>query len=265
MNLPRSPFFAVSLRPARVRLHALLAGLALFGAGVTGAAQVNGQVKIVSRVYNGYTRLVAPDGSRVPESYVFLEGGLVDEEPVAGDTMNQMGFDELARQLAVPLQAEGYVSGHDVESIQQLIIVWYGNTRNTVKKPTNYQNIERKSARILGFEPELNQANALYFTSVSRDFFDEFRGGRYFVVLKAFDFQLARKEKRLKLLWETRFSLLRQATDFAADLPEMARFAGRTFGRETDGIFNPDSIKGEVRIDELKILGEAPKSPPAGK
>jgi hypothetical protein len=246
-------------------VRGLLASLVLIGGGITALAQVNGQVKVVSRVYNGYTRAVSADGSRVPESYIFIEGGMIDQEPVANDSINRIGFDEVARQLAAPLRSQGYVPSRETESAQLLIMVWYGNTRNTVHKPANYQAMEDESARILGYEKVLSQRNALSFTSVSRDFYDEFRGGRYFVVLKAYDLQLARKEKKLKPLWETRFSLLRQASDFAADLPAMAQFAAITFGKDTGGIFNPDLIKGEVRIDELKILGEAPANPTRAK
>jgi len=252
-------FLSDALRPG-LGIRSLLAILLLVGTGITASAQVNGQVKVVSRVYNGYTRAVAADGSRVAESYVFAEGGVVDQEPVAADSMNRIGFDEVARQLAGPLQSQGYVSSNDAETAQQLIMVWYGNTRNTVKKPANYQAIERESARILGFEQEFAQANSLYFAAIGRDFYDEFRGGRYFVVLKAYDFQIMRKERKLKLLWESRFSLLRQATEFETDLPAITEFAARTFGKDTDGIFNPDSIKGEVKMDELKILGELPPS-----
>jgi hypothetical protein len=56
-------------------------------------------------------------------------------------------------------------------------------------------------------------------------------------------------------LWESRFSIQRQAVSFDHELPVMAAFAARTFGKETKGILNPDTIKGTVKMDEVKVLG----------
>jgi hypothetical protein len=138
-------------------------------------------------------------------------------------------------------------------------MVWYGKTQRTKDKPTAYQLTEDKISRILGFQNEASRANSLSFTSFASDFYDEFRAGRYFVVLKAYDFQFAQKEKRLKLLWECRFSIQSQAIDFTKKLPEMAQFAALTFGRETHGILTPRDIKGSVKMEEVKILGAADK------
>lgn len=59
----------------------------------------------------------------------------------------------------------------------------------------------------------------------------------------------------MTLLWESRFSIQRQSVSFTDELPRMAQFAVRSFGSETNGIFNPDSVKSDVHMGDLKVLG----------
>ncbi len=253
-----SSLFPASALPRifrRASWHWLLAGLGALAAAATMPAGSDRETKVVSHVYNGYARVKLPDGSYQSETFVFSDGGLVDDEPVAGDTVGTIGFDEVARTVAQALQGQNYLPGPRDQAPQQLIVLWYGTTRRTVEKPGDYQLIEDRNQRILGFEREYSRAKTLTFTATSRDFLEEFEGGRYFVVLKAYDFATAQNEKRLKLLWESRFSIQRQTVNFGQELPVMAAFAARTFGQETKSIFDPDRIKGTVKMDDIKVLG----------
>ena len=63
------------------------------------------------------------------------------------------------------------------------------------------------------------------FTTAARGSFEDLEARRYFVVLKAYDFQLACKEKRRKVLRETRFSIPQQGNVFAEQLEGMAKQA----------------------------------------
>jgi hypothetical protein len=232
--------------------------------GVTaGAAENKGDTLVVSHVYNGYARTPVPGGGYTPETYSFAEGGFIDGEAIAADNVGTTGFDEVARTVAAALQSQGYVPGHDPEKIRLMIMLWYGSTRDTsasaVAPVADRPGVRSRNARLLGFQQEYSRAGALSFTDFGESFHEELYAGRYLVILKAYDFQAARKEKRLKLLWESRFSLRRQAVNFRSELPAMAGFAARTFGKETDGIFDPASIKGRVDLGELKILGEEKK------
>lgn len=218
-------------------------------------AATGAETKVVSHVYNGYARVKLADGSYNPVTYVFAEGGIFDGEPIGADSINEMGFDEVARIVAGSLKGQNFLSSQNVKATEQLIVLWYGTTRRTFDKPTAYRIIDSMNYRILGFQKEVNMANGLSFADFAQVLLNEARAGRYFVVLKAYDFEVAKKEKRLKLLWESRFSIQRQGVSFSSELPAMAQFAARTFGRETDGILNPDSIKGEVKFGELKVLG----------
>jgi hypothetical protein len=239
-----------------------LAGLAVFvGTAATLTAKSESDALVVSHVYNGYARTKLAGGGFKPETYTFAEGGLFTDMNAANDTVSTVGFENVARTVADALKIQSYLSGKDPEKIDQMIMLWYGTTMNlkgAVKVPW-YYDVRAQNTRILGFEKEQSRSDSLAFTTFASDFYDEFYSDRFFVVLKAYDFQVARKEKRLKLLWESRFSIRRQGADFVAELPAMSQFAARTFGRETNGILQPDSLKGNVELGELKVLGEVKK------
>jgi hypothetical protein len=94
-----------------------------------------------------------------------------------------------------------------------------------------------------------------------QDMLTELEEDRYFVVLMAYDFQLMAREKKHKLLWETRFSVRQLHHDFAKDLPAMAQYASKYFGQDTNGLVHGSVPFGHVEIGETKSLGEveAPK------
>jgi hypothetical protein len=83
----------------------------------------------------------------------------------------------------------------------------------------------------------------------------EIEENRYFVVLMAYDFQLMWKQKKHKLLWETRFSINERRNAFDKALPFMARYASQYFGRATDGILRTRVQDGRVDIGDVKWLG----------
>ena len=90
------------------------------------------------------------------------------------------------------------------------------------------------------------------------DLVEEIEHNRYFVVLMAYDFQLLWKEKKHKLLWETRFSVEQRGNDFDKQLEAMAQFASRYFGRDSHGLVRKPMPIESVRLDEMKILGVVP-------
>jgi hypothetical protein len=83
----------------------------------------------------------------------------------------------------------------------------------------------------------------------------EIEENRYFVVLMAYDFQLMWKQKKHKLLWETRFSIDQRHNAFDKALPFLARYAAQYFGRATDGILRTQVQNGRVDIGDVKWLG----------
>jgi hypothetical protein len=83
----------------------------------------------------------------------------------------------------------------------------------------------------------------------------EIEDNRYFVVLMAYDFQMLWKNKKHKLLWETRFSLRQMHNNFDKDLEGMARAASAYFGENSAGLIHRPVPVGRVDIGSLKVLG----------
>jgi len=94
-----------------------------------------------------------------------------------------------------------------------------------------------------------------------QDMIDELELNRYFVVLMAYDFQILWKDKKHKLLWETRFSIRQNHHEFDKDLPAMAQYASKFFGQDSNGLVHTLVPLGHVEIGNMESLGEtdAPK------
>ncbi len=130
---------------------------------------------------------------------------------------------------------------------------------------TEYQLRHRtdlQNGAMMGYDSVLRTANGLEHTALEmrrNDLFDELENNRYFVVLMAYDFQLLWKEKKHKLLWETRFSIAQRHNDFDRQLAAMAESASRYFGRDSHGLQRKPLPETSVNLGELKILGIEPE------
>jgi hypothetical protein len=91
------------------------------------------------------------------------------------------------------------------------------------------------------------------------DFLREIEDNRYFVVLMAYDFQLLWKDKKHKLLWETRFSIRQRHNNFDDALAGMAKAASEYFGQNSGGMVRRDVPLGRVDIGSVKSLGTVDK------
>jgi hypothetical protein len=91
------------------------------------------------------------------------------------------------------------------------------------------------------------------------DLITEIEDNRYFVVLMAYDFQLMWKEKKHKLLWETRFSIRQRHNNFDDALAGMAKAASEYFGQNSGGLVRRDAPLGRVDIGDMKSLGTVEK------
>jgi hypothetical protein len=127
--------------------------------------------------------------------------------------------------------------------------------------------INAHNARLLGFDAERlfergfnDPSNVM--ANIRRQVYsgitDAIEDDRYFVILRAFDFQAAWKRKNIRLLWETRFSLSQRRHDFGKDLPRMAQVAELYFGQDSHGLVSKAIPPGRVDIGDVKSLGEAP-------
>lgn len=275
------------------------------------------QAAIATRVFNDYQRTRQPDGSFKPETYAFANAGCFTS--IAGDTISEIPFRQIAATIAAPMAQRGYFSASDPEKTDLLIFIGWGTTEGSepspgsartsnlshamrqldgVREASSLARLRRtesagsagnsvgsspealsteamsgeaetfftmelmnqraqdrqdvKNAMLLGFESDFARAHELSFTSWSRDFLDDLRVDRYYVVIKAYDFQRAWKQKQKKILWEARFSVARPGTNFAEVLPSMAQYASRFFGQDSKGLIRD-------RLPEVKIIYGDPK------
>jgi hypothetical protein len=125
--------------------------------------------------------------------------------------------------------------------------------------------IDMENARLLGYDSEdvigTEYGRAIEKTALKghRDeLISEIEDNRYFVVLMAYDFQMLWKEKKNKLLWQTRFSIRKRGNDFGKTLPAMAQYASQYFGHDTQGLIRDPLPEGHVDIGESKTLGVVP-------
>ena len=83
----------------------------------------------------------------------------------------------------------------------------------------------------------------------------EIEDNRYFVVLMAYDFQILWKQKKHRLLWETRFSLRQTHNNFDRDLEGMARAASAYFGENSSGLVHRPVPVGREDIGPIQVVG----------
>ena len=86
------------------------------------------------------------------------------------------------------------------------------------------------------------------------DLYNEIEENRYFVVLMAYDFQLLWKQKKHKLLWETRFSISERHNQFDKALPLMTRYASQYFGQSSDGLVRTRVPEGSIEIKDPTLI-----------
>ena len=67
-----------------------------------------------------------------------------------------------------------------------------------------------------------------------------------------------RKEKKHKLLWETRFSISERRNQFDKALPLMAKFASQYFGQASNGLVRTRVPEGNVEVEEPTLIELVP-------
>jgi hypothetical protein len=127
---------------------------------------------------------------------------------------------------------------------------------NRIRDQTDFKN-----AAMLGYDME-GTIGTEYGTYIShtalgwraKDDVEEIEQNRYFVVLMAYDFQLLWKQKKHKLVWETRFSINEQHNQFDRALPLLANFASKYYGQPTNGLVRERLLNTDVEIGAPTLI-----------
>ncbi len=119
------------------------------------------------------------------------------------------------------------------------------------------------NARMLGYDSwwaETAQFDGTPREYRRRDMMDELEARRYFVVLMAYDFQMMWRQRKAKLLWETRFSIREKGNDFSRELPAMAGSAAAFFGNDSGKLIHKPLPEGHVEVGTIKELAYSPRN-----
>jgi hypothetical protein len=117
--------------------------------------------------------------------------------------------------------------------------------------------IDARNASMLGYDTAWDEAVAYKGTPLEfrrKEIVSELEEDRYFVVLMAYDFQKMWKEKKPKLLWEARYSILDRGNDFSKDLAAMTEEASKYFGQNTGGLIRKALPEGRVEIGQERVM-----------
>lgn len=119
-----------------------------------------------------------------------------------------------------------------------------------------------RNAALLGYMPEMGRVDenmrfgglGTYYNDLASDVEED----RYFVILAAYDFRRAWKQKQLKLLWVTRVSIRAHGNRFDQDVEAMVRSASHYFGQTSPGLLRQRVPEGKVEVGEPKVIGVVP-------
>ena len=128
---------------------------------------------------------------------------------------------------------------------------------NALRDQLDYRN-----ARILGYTEDFDRAKFAAHMSFAQDVMGEVANNRYYVVLQAYDFKTAVKEKKLKPLWTARLSVDESGNRFDQSLEKMLRTGARYFGQDSKGLHREANHEGRVELGPMKVIETLPTLPP---
>ena len=239
------------------------------------AVAVNTEASVNAKVFNGYKRNTGADGKFRSETYVVGNGGF-QSSGVVDSSAEKGAFEEIVRTLAPALAKQQYTPAPSQEKADLMLIVYWGATASDdhpaviaeeMQDPTSHtfrRQINRENARLMGFNEAVKNAstNGALRSLAVQDVVEDLEASRYWVAVVAVDFEECVQKKNIKALWSVRYSVRSRGTNFPKALPGMTELAALYFGRDSNGLVNPNINRNEdrarVEMGELKILGEEP-------
>jgi len=141
----------------------------------------------------------------------------------------------------------------DASAAMQEALIEQSLEENRLRDP-----IDRENARIVGFGDALDQAKVYFYRTTSMDVRAQVEANRYYVVLHAYDFRTAWKDKQLKPCWTARISIDEDESEFADALDRMLATASRYFGGDS-GLHRDVPPEGKVKLGTLKAIETVPE------
>ena len=188
--------------------------------------------------------------------------------PYESDTLYQNYNQSLTEYNSLVSQAQGYPAGEKETILEEASAVLSTGLHQLDIENHERDRIDFKNAMMLGYDQSglvgTERGKYLAHTALRQEGDDqraEIEDNRYFVVLMAYDFPLLWKQKKHKLLWETRFSINQKHNEFDKTLPAMAQYAEKFFGQPSNGLVRERLLNAEVEIGAPTVIQfmEAPK------
>src|SRR5476651_256267 len=128
------------------------------------APGIEGVEAVSSKVAPDYIRTKLADGTNKPEYYSFGKGGNWGGE-IKDDTIDKLGFMEIARTIAPSLESQKYLPARDPATTKLVIMVYWGTT--AVPPPYDedplyqgyFASVEEAHILMSGIPPQVDEAN----------------------------------------------------------------------------------------------------------
>jgi hypothetical protein len=212
--------------------------------------------KLLVVVYWGRTR--TPEHANESVAVQNLQGAAAKQDDIKGQSKHQFFDDKGLAPIGMGIApCMRYTSVPQPDSTQADNAL-SGALATSAAANRNSDDLDAKNAELLGYDSWWNSTADFKGTPLEhrrQDMVDELEHDRYFVILMAYDFQMMWKQKKHKLLWETRFSVQQRGVEFNKELPLMAKSASKYFGQDTHGLLHQDMPAGRVDVGALQSLG----------
>jgi len=263
----------------RARLWFLL--VLLLATPLIARAEGEAVVSVYSRTFNGYARHIDGNNQPRPETFVFAEGEHGNGVSV-GAPIDSVPFRQIAHTIANALEEQNYFPMPVARHVDLLIVVCWGATGTNWERSGGFSNAvvtdpgtaasriapyvaltavqrsheERVNAAILGYT---DTRFARRGTTLYEDIMSEIDEDRFFVVLKAYDFQRILNQQDWRQVWETRFSVRQAGNRFDQVLPAMANYAVHYSGRDIGPLMRHPVPKGHVEVGTPRVAPATPR------
>jgi hypothetical protein len=227
--------------------------------------------RVIAGPLTGQNYLPARDPDKTRLLIMVYWGTTAVPEPYA-DSMAYEQFREASVSMGTPkpdTSSKGYHAlssgnsttgggGDDARWSAAMIMLMMVNRQRDRTDFRNAMMLGYDSERVFGSEYG-NYVRGTAFGEARNDLVSEVEENRYFVVLMAYDFQLLWKQKKHKLLWETRFSISEPHNQFDKALPVMAQYASKYFGQDSHGLMRTRVPEGKVEVREPTLIEFQPE------